>query len=283
MEAVGADTYTVTVTASKRFKIESDATPFSLLTSDVAFTAAQDMGFDTTANLTGADNYEADFVRIHTEEWISVDFGIPVNPETVIMIGKRNTTLNISESATIKLQGHHFDVWTDPEYEQTISWHENVLFLSDTDGLHTEPLRYWRFYIEDVDNSLGYIEFSNFFIGECFVPARGCIQFGMNNSMVDYSTTVYSESGVALTDVRPQTEDFSIDLSAMTKEDQEAIRYIFEIYGTAKPFFIVMDPNEELLPSPQDFVKYVRFTSSPSIVAVSPNNWSASIDIREEL
>jgi hypothetical protein len=69
----------------------------------------------------------------------------------------------------------------------------------------------------------------------------------------------------------------------MTKEDQEAIRYIFEIYGTAKPFFIVMDPNEELLPSPQDFVKYVRFTSSPSIVAVSPNNWSASIDIREEL
>jgi hypothetical protein len=214
---------------------------------------------------------------------VKVDFGIPINPETFICIGKRNSVLKFSEEATLTLQGNSFDSWDTPEYEATIPWNENVLYLAEPTGLHTGPLRYWRFYVEDRENFNGYIEVSNLFFGKSWVPDRGCPQFGLSYQQQDLSVTVYSESGVSLTDLKPQTSSIGFDFKFMTKEDEEELRYIFEVYGTAKAFFLILDPEEVIVTNPQDLIKYVKFVQEPSIIFERPNVFSASITLREEL
>jgi hypothetical protein len=283
LESVSADTFTVTYTALNKITIATSGAYFDLLCSDVQFTAVDLLGFDDSADLTGALTYTSDFPRIHSSEWIMVDFGIPVNPESFIAIGKRNEVLNISESATIKLQGNTTDSWDAPEYEATIDWNENVLQLTDITGLHTEALRYWRFYVEDRENADGFLEFSNFFFGDSFVSVRGAAQFGLSNKIRDFSVTVYSDSGVSLSDVKPQTQELNFSFDFMTKEDADNLMYIFEIYGTSKPFFIILDPDGNISVNPQDLTKYVKFTQEPDFRVIAPNVFNVSVSLREEL
>lgn len=282
LEDAGAATYTVTYTALNKIKIATSGGYFDLLWEDVQATARDVLGF-AEVDLTGALDYTADYARIHSEEWVMVDFGLPINPECFIAIGKRNDQLNISESAVLKLQGNTTDNWTSPEFETTLNWNESVIQISNANGLHTQPLRYWRFYVEDIDNSSGFIQFSNFFFGKSWIPERGCAQFGFSNRLRDLSVTVYSDSGVSLSDVRQQTQEFAFEFNFMTKDDMDEFMFIFETYGTSKPFFIIMDPNGVMGTNPQDFTKYVKFTSEPDIRIVNPNVYNVSVNLREEL
>lgn len=282
LEAVSTDTFTVTY-ANNKITIASSGATFQLLLTHANFTAEAILGFDNSANLTGALTYTSDNTIIHSEEYIEIDFGVPINPEAFILIGKRNEVLKISPNATIKLQGNSTSNWTSPEYDQTLTWNENIIYQADTDGLHTQALRFWRFYIEDRQNAYGYIELSNIFLGNAFVPERGCPQFGMRNELRDQSVTVYSDSGVSLSDIRPQTQEINFEFKFMTIADNEELQYIFDTYGTAKPFFVIMDENEVFSTNSEDWVKYVKFQREPSISLDSPNNFSSSISLREEI
>ena len=282
LEAASVDTFTVTYTNSK-ITIASSGGTFQLLLTSANFTAEDILGFDNSADLTGALTYTSDNVVIHSQEWIEIDFGVPINPEAFILIGKRNETIKISPSANIKLQGNTTSNWGSPEYDQALTWGENVIYISNSDGLHTQPLRFWRFYIEDSKNAFGYIELSNIFLGNGFVPARGCPQFGLKNNLTDQSVTVYSDSGISLSDVRPQTQQIDFEFKFMTIVDNEELQFIFDVYGTARPFFIILDENEVFSTNSGDWVKYVKFVREPSISIDSPANFSSSISIREEL
>lgn len=282
MEAVSPETYTVTYTSEKKISIASTGS-MVLQFSDVAFTAETILGFEgRVTNLSGA-TIESDFPIIHSSEWVKMDFGLPTNPQAFILFGKRNENLKYSESAVIKLQGNQTDNWTSPQFEETLSWNENVIQTSNKLGLHTEPLRYWRFYVEDKQNEYGYLEFSNLFIGQAFIPERGCAQFGFLNRLRDLSVTAYSESGVSLTDIKPQHQEFSFEFSFLTKEDVDNFMFLFEVHGTGKPFPIIMDKNLVFSVNSQDMTKYVKMLSEPDIRLVSPDNFTVSINLREEL
>jgi hypothetical protein len=56
-----------------------------------------------------------------------------------------------------------------------------------------------------------------------------------------------------------------------------------EIVGRTKPFFIALDPDEIFATNGETQTRYVAFTSDPSVSFVSPNFWSASWSVREEV
>jgi hypothetical protein len=288
LEAVGAANYTVTQDGSTgKIKLLSDlsggATAFQLILTNINFTAYNLLGFDNSADLTDAAFYLGDYLSIHSSEFIELDLGTITLVQAVILVGRNREAIKISPSAVIKIQGNMTSNWDTPAYEETLSYHNEAIYLASENGLAGASYRYWRIYIEDKQNLNYYIELSKIFIGECFFSERGCPQFGLSNEFNDSSTTVYSESGTSLSEINNKTEVISFEFSFMTKGDMERLRLIFEEFGTAKPFFIIFDNNEVLSTEKEMWAKLVKFTKNISVEAVSPNNFTCEISVREEI
>lgn len=289
LEAAGASTYTVSRdTTTKKVKIASDIGGgggiFQLRWA--SSTAGATMGFDATSTDTGDDEYLADEIKTGTGEWIKWDFGISTNPQAFVLIGKRNQPIQISPSAVITLQANGTDVWSDPEYEQTLTFDDKVITLfkdEDDDGLHTEALRYWRVLITDLDNPLGYVELGSAFLGNFWEPTRGAIQIPFNGSYVDRSITVFSEGGQTFSDIREKTEMFNVEWKGLTITEKEKIDEIFERFGLSLPFFVSIDPTPAMSSAANYFLRFVKFETAPTYILESPENFSCSMTLREEL
>lgn len=288
-ENAGASTYTVTRdTTTNKIKITSDGSGgggvFQLRMSDAASSdMATLLGYDNAFNYTGALTYTADDLSIHSYEFIKWDFGIPSNPKAFCFTADRNSPLVFSENAVLKLQGNTTDSWSSPQYEETISFDNYVLHLVNEDGLHTGPLRYWRFYIEDHQNAVGYIEGGLVYLGDMSILSQGVAQFPYQVEYIDRSTTVYAESGQEFTDQRPKAENISLNYNFLTKEDAEKIDDIFQTFGTHTPFFMSFDPSAVFSSTKNRAVKYVKFDSPPQMKLFRPNLFSVDVKFREVL
>jgi hypothetical protein len=286
LESAGAANYTVTQSSSLKFIITSDlsggSTAFKLMTSDPLFTAIDLLGFDDSIDRTGASSYTADYLRINQSEWILWDMGISTNPKNFILIGSRNSAIKISPSAVVKLQGNFTNNFSAPAYEATLNYDDQAIYKFSDTGLHTQALRYWRLYIED-QNPTGYVEVGSFFLGNHFDPTRGRVKFPFQSDYIDRSTTVYSEGGQSYSDVQQQSQKFSIEWNALTKDEMQKITDFFNEYGTARPFFISFDSDASFTPTANQMIKYVKFENEPSYQLVSPNNFSCNMKLREEL
>lgn len=282
MEDVSADTFTLSVdTATKKIKMVSAGSAFQIVTGG---TLNAVLGF-TTVPKTGALTYLADELRVHTSEFIKWDFGISTNPTSFVLIGKRNSPINITPTAVLKLQGNSTDVWSAPEYEATLTYNDEIIALFDTNntGLHTQALRYWRLSIVDSSNPNGYVEIGALFLGKYFEPTRGAVQFPFSAAYLDASVTVFSEGGQTFSDRRQQSELFSVQWSALTTAEKEIMDTIFEQFGTSNAFFIAFDPSLAFSSTSNYYTRFVKFEVAPSYALEAPNFWSVTMSLREEL
>ena len=289
LEAAGDSTYTVSQDATtSKIKIASDGMGgggiFSLMwtDSDSAGFAAM-TGYNTALDDTGALTYTADSLKIHTSEWIKWDMGISTNPTAFILIGARNNPIKITPTATIKLQGNETNVWDDPSYEQTLTYDDEAISLFAADGLHTEALRYWRLFIQDTDNTAGYVEIGSLFLGIFASPTRGAIQFPLTGLPIDRSNTSVSEGGQTFSDIRQKTERLAFEWRGLTLTEKEEFDDLFSDVGTSLPFFVQLDPNLVYSSRASKYIRFVKFESEPTYSLDTPNNFSARWSIREEL
>jgi hypothetical protein len=287
LELVGASTYTVSLDVStQKIKIASDGSGGSGIFELRWVSAplmADILGFDETVNLSGALNYVADDLRIHTSEWFVWDMGISSNPKALAIIGPRNLPIKISPSAIITLQGNETNVWTSPSYEQELTYNDEVILLTSDAGLHTEALRYWRLEIVDRDNPNYFIEIGSIYLGNFYTPTRGAVQFPLSSAPVDRSTTIFSESGQTFSDIREKAQTFDLDWSALTSPEMEELLEVFDDFGTSLPFFIQLDPIGVFSSSENYYTRYVKFESEPRYRLTSPNFFETSWNLREEL
>lgn len=287
-EAAGVANYTVTQDSNLKFVITSDlsggATHFELIWTHADSAAmAGIMGFDTSVDQTGASSYTADLLRIHTSEWILWDLGISSDPDSFALIGPRNSAIKISPSATLKLQANETDNWSSPSFETTLTYDDEVIAKLSDSSIAGDAYRYWRLYFEDKDNPNGYIEVGAFFLGQYYAPNRGRVQFPFVSQAEDRSTTVTSEGGQTFHDIKQQTRTYNIQWKGLKKDEMEEIQSIFANYGISKPLFISFDSSAAFSSSALRKLKYVKFVDEPKEELVSPNNYSCSMQFREEL
>jgi hypothetical protein len=287
LEAVGSSTYTV----------ESDATTLKTkFTSNgaggggifeidwITSTLATTLGFLATEEDTGALSYLADSLVIHTSEFIQWDFGISSDPTAFFAIGPRNQPIKLSPSATLTLQGNETDAWiTSVNTSLALSYDSSVISTINPDGLYSEALRYSRFSINDPENSNGYVELGAIFLGTFFEAVRGAVQFPFRGQYVDRSNTVFSEGGQTFSDIREKTERFQIRWFGLTVADKENIDEIFDDFGTSIPMFVQFDANLSFSSIASKYIRYVKFAREPEYELVSPGNYAASMEMREEL
>jgi hypothetical protein len=288
LEDAGASTYTCTVNGStNKITIASNGSGgggiFSIEWSNPSTTIGSLLGFDTTSDDTGALSYIADELKLSSGEFFTWDMGLSSVPQAIVIIGPRNSPLKITPSSTLKLQGNETDVWTAPTYDQALTYDDSSIALFNVDGLHTEALRFWRLLIQDVSNPLGYVEIGSIFMGRVYSTTRGRPQFPFEVELVDRSPTVFSEGGQTFSDVREQTAEYKTDWLGLTKDEVESIQDFFADVGTAKPFFILFDPDAVFTSNFKKSLKYVKFSREPRFSLVTPNNYRMNLDFREEL
>lgn len=288
LEAVGGSTYTV----------ESDATTLKTkFTSNgvggggifeidwINSSMASVLGFNTIEEDTGLLTYTADTLKIHTDEWIKFDFGISTLPTAFALIGPRNSPLKITPSATFQLQGNETDNWSSPTASATLTYDDEVIFLTSTTGLWSEALRYARLRVIDTSNPNGFIEIGALYLGGFFESTRGQVQFPFVGNYIDRSSTVTSEGGQTFSDIRQKTESFKIEWYGLTIAEKETIDDFFADFGTSSPFFVQFDSEDNLAFSSRNekYVRFVKFESSPSYRLESPGLFSCTMDLIEEL
>lgn len=286
LDAAGDSTYTVTQdTSTLKIKITSNGSGgggvFRLIWTSVSSTAATTLGFSTAADDTGALSYTADTLKIHTSEFLVWDLGISSNPKAFVLLGLRNTAIKLSSNAVIRLEGNSTNTWGSPQYTQTLAYNENAIIAFDDDGL--DALRYWRLYIEDKSNPLGYIEISNIYLGDVVTFTRGSVQFPLEISFDDLASVQFSENGTSFADIRQQTAVYSLDWFGLTTTEYEELQDFIEDTGLAKPFYISLDPDANFSSTASKWVKFVRFTTMPRHRLSSPGVFSGSWEVREEL
>lgn len=287
-EAAGAANYTVTTdTTTGKIKITSDlsggATLFTLRwTASTAMAAI--LGYDSSADDTGASTYTADSLRIHTEEFLEWDLGAEGNPGIFVAIFQRNSPIPLSPGATIKLQGNSAPIWNTPEYSATLSYDDHVIYeAADDNALHSSALRYWRFQIIDKENPNLYVAFNQVYLGPYYQPERGAPQFPFGNEMVDYSDVISIEGGQSLPLTRQKAQAFSVEMFALTQAECEEVIYIWEKFGRARPFFVQVDGGTVVGSTPSKFLKWVRWIDAPTFKLISPGVYEVSLKLREEL
>jgi hypothetical protein len=292
LEAAGDSTYTVERDATtSRIKITSNGLGgggiFQLMWTNAASAdMAGILGFSTASDDTGALNYTADLLRIHTEEWLKWDFGFALNPTGFIAVGDRNSPLNISPTATIKLQASSTDSWTSPEEEFTLTYHDYVLAKINTDGIalvNTSGYRYWRLQIIDNDNPDGYIELGCVFLGDHQDLSRGCPEFPLDAQNLDLSRVEFSEAGQAMSSKLPQSQRFSLAWAKLDNASLADLMTVWDSFGLHTQFFIALDNNNAFSSDSRDWIKLVRFEDEPIPRLLSPGNWSYQWNLREAL
>lgn len=284
----GSAVYTATRdTTTNKIKLSSDlsggATVFRLIWTHVSVTAADLLGFSTASDDTGASNYVADDLRIHTSEWVMWDLGIPTNPKGFAAIGLRNRPLKITSGAVLKLQGCSTSNFAAPEFEQVIPYFDSVLTIENSSGLHTSGLRYWRLYIEDRSNPFGYVELGEIFLGDYDDLTRGNAVFPFSNVLGDRSEQIVSEGGQVYSVKNAATQKFQLQWQGLTKGDLEILERIFNEFGFNKPLFISFDGGGIFSTNGETWVRFCRFDNEMEFQLVSPNNFSASWNLKEEL
>jgi len=290
LEAAGDSTYTVTRDAtSDRIKITSNGSGgggiFQLmLTNGSSAAMAAVLGYSTATDRTGALNYEADLVRLHTSEFLLWDLGIPSTPTGFLGVMDRNASLSFSGTATIKLQGNQTNDFTAPTFEQDVEILDNLIFLLDEDGFNSAtPLRYWRLYFEDKDNVNAYLELGTVWLGEHLELTRGCPVFPLTVGELDLSEIVYSENGRTVVSRKPKAQTYQIDWAGLDKPSFEKLINFWNYYGVHTSFFVAMDKEEAFSTDQGKWCKLVKFTSASASSLVSPGNWSMTWDLREQL
>lgn len=234
------------------------------------------LGFLTTSNLTGTA-FTANDRRYTTGEWIKVDVGMAQQARFAAVIPPNEVAFG-SSNATIKIQGNNVDLWDSPPVDTAMEVSSVGAFaVLDED---TQACRYWRIFIDDVTNSA--ISAAVVYIGDAVIPVNTNIATGFTRTRSDASVRLYSESGQLYVDRRPRFLSLSnIGVQFLKADDLEEIEQLFYDLGVGRPFFLVIDPNQEVSTSLSQMTHYVQVDSEVGLTHVLRDYYNLSVTLRE--
>lgn len=291
LEAVSDSTFTITRDATTNaIKITASlggaATHFEIRGAAAgSANFAPILGFALT-NLSGALTYTADVVRLHTEEYIIVDFGSPVSPTAVLGFSDASRAIRISSTASVKFQGNSTNSlagWASPQVSVDCVVADQGIGYVDRDGIGGLACRYWKLKIIDRDNPYGHVELGALVIGTHIDFTRGNAVFPLDVQNIDLSQKDYSEGGQPITSRRAQTRIIRLNWEGLTKAEMDELSAVFETFGTHSTFAVLLDEAGAFSTDLMRWAKLVRMDSEPEDALIGPGIWHSGWRLREDL
>lgn len=181
---------------------------------------------------------------------------------------------NLSESATIKLQGNATNSWGSPSFETILTWNSEAIVKFFTEATYA----YWRIYINDPSNTHGYIEIALCFLGT-YLQMPGM----KPDQAIPLSTTSendISSSGQNFGDEGYEYREATINFPFLTDTQRKNIITMFRLVKNVTPVIMLIWDSDLTFESPIYCVidqKKLDFKRSGSINLP----WATSLQIRE--
>jgi hypothetical protein len=267
------NTYTVTYDAgTKLFTIAratgSDAFGLEWSTGASAATSCgPDLGFDVSADDTGATFYAGDAASYHSREWLKVDLGSAMAVRAGIVIDH-----NAGSGGTFTLRGNATDAWDAPSFSQALAGDAEIridVFSAD------ESYHYWELLIDDVANPDGFSEVGIWFAGPGVFPTHSYTHdLGLNP--FELSSIDAAEGGAHYQDQKPRRDVWSVSWT----DEEEADKDVLEAWAEATPvgtcFFFSFTATET-------DTRYVFRPSAMAFGLTADRYWNISQALAEAL
>lgn len=275
-----SSTWTATYTLGKFILTRGSSAVLRL--SVTTNSAASTIGFTTLVNLTNT-TFTADAYRIHTSEYILVDFGAATEPDLFFIVAPKNYTW-LSSTAVIKLQANASDSWGSPSLDVTLEFdsHKSVYMI---DQNATRSYRYWRVLITDIDNyTMEFFRASYLFIGDYISLSSRNISSGFTKSFIDQSTQFTTDTGVKNSTDRPIQEKYTgLMIPYLTTSNRATLQEYFISKKKITPFLAILDGDVDTTIDVNDMSVWGRLVDIPSILHIKGSYYSMKFDIEEAL
>jgi len=280
LDAGGALTYTVvysdetnkfTISASGNFTIRwNTGTNRPTALGGTGKTIAPTIGYGTAADDNGgASTFTADYVRIHSEEWLKFNLGSAQDIQAFII--KNN---NFSSTATVKIQGNSSDAWGSPATTYTFGTIDaDIMVYFWTSA---QSFQWWRYYINDVDNSAGYIKTGRLFLGSYFSPTAEARR-DYSESIIDPSDVLESKGGQVSSNIEEQYRTVKLVFDFASQADLDALETVFESIGIYGNMFVCIDTG-----SVSTRTYYMKFSKDLDVDHILDENlWKISVALKK--
>jgi len=276
MEAVCSDTFTITYYESGsnqcKFNIKDNTGAFELTCTLTTNAAWDTIGFSTAANKTGADNYTADYIRLHTNEYLIANLGSAKGIRAFFV-----KYHNIQSGASINLiQGNASNSWGAPSLSRAVTYGSDIMgYIWSSNQTH----QWWRHVFCDKDNPDYHLYEGRVFLGPGFQPVTNFLSKSRVSTSVDPSIIKRSEGGQKST---IQLNDYGIwSYRFKVKGSSEVSNFqtMLDTVKKSKAFWICENPDN--FPAKTYYCQITDYEWIP--IRESSDYWELSIQVEEEV
>jgi hypothetical protein len=231
-----------------------------------ATNAAGLLGFDKTANDTGAATYTGDYVSIHTSENMVCDFGSALEYDFIGLLNH-----NLTAGATITIKGADDAAITTNVVSDTITYNGNDVF-EFLAAARTK--RYCQVLIADPTNPSCYVQIGTIIVGKYFQPLRS---FGAySEGPVDTSEIEFSPSkNMLVIQDQPKLSNWDLQFTGLDAASALQMKALLLECGITKAFALCTDYTT---PNGNTYWVHLRETSLPECPQKDYWSWSAPIE-----
>ena len=272
LDAAGG-TYTVTYAeATGKFTIARAAGNFTLRWqsgTNTANNAAGVLGFDKTADDTGADTYTANYARAHyPAEYIDIDLGSALEYDFIALLNH-----NISASATITVYGADDSAFSVNLVSDVIS-HNSTNIYAFLAAARTK--RYVRIHVQDPTNSARYVQIGTLYLAKFWAPPAAPIT-GQERSRDDAVEPEETDERVVFGDDKVKPVYRRVQLVHLTESDVTTyLDTMFAAVGKIGAIVLIFNHS-----APNSSSLLCRLVEMPAVANVAYDNWRADLSIVE--
>jgi hypothetical protein len=206
----------------------------------------------------------------------------PVDSFVMVFDPEENPTVILNE-ADIRLQANATNVWSAPAVDIDLSGSidENFAVLSHFFS-SSQNYRYWRLYIDNPTNQLGFLEISKIYLGKATILTQPP-SIGVRIREGEDGAKAYTAYGQLYADTYPSRRSMSLEYKALTEADKNLVRDIYRRVGQVKPVFTTVDNGETIFSEKEEYVFYGYIADSYAQTQVFINYFDLGFTIEEAL
>lgn len=210
-----------------------------------------DIGFDISADDTGATTYTGDNANYKSREWVKIIMAAQLDVKVALSLD-----YNFEDSDTITIEGNSSDAWVTPAFTQALSDEraDDTLRLKYFSA--TQTYQYWRVLIEDQQyNTRGFTEIGLFFFGGYLQLSRDFTMF-YTEGRNEMSEPLLADQGAPYLNVKPSPKGWVLNWPAITETDKDNLHTLQDNMKINRGFFFSFAPSTG--PEKTEFVKLVK-------------------------
>ena len=170
-----------------------------------------------------------------TAEAIVIDAG---TGNTITATAAAIVSHNLTNGATIKIQGNATDSWGSPTLDETFTWDADLM----VEFFNSAAFRFWRFSFADAGNTESFLRVGRIFLGTYLQVDEEPMR-DFSEEQLDSTRTLYSPTGQAYSDEGVLLRQYAVVFSFLSQTEKDNFQTMFADIKRAKSLILLIDEN----------------------------------------